>query len=140
MERLIKDKILGNIIIVQILKFMVLGGIATIIDWVIYYVLYNFLSVPPLIANVFSFSISVIYNYIASVSWVFDVDKDKSQKVLFVQFITLSIIGLLLTELFLFIFINKMGVNEMLSKIIATAIVMVFNFVTRKLTLEKNGQ
>ena len=60
-------------LLIQIFKFVIVGGIATILDWIIYYVLYNNLNIPPLIANLFSFSISSIYNYMASVTWVFDV-------------------------------------------------------------------
>ena len=121
---------------VQIFKFVIVGGISTIIDWAVYYVLYNYLHVPPLLANILSFSISVIYNYNASVKWVFNVNKEKNKKRMFIEFMIFSIIGLLLTELFLFIFINLLNMNAMLAKVIATAIVMVFNFITRKIFLE----
>lgn len=123
---------------VQILKFVIVGGIATIIDWLVYYILFNYLNMNPLIANIFSFSVSVVYNYTASVKWIFEVDKNKSKKKIFVEFIVLSLIGLLLTEILLVIFINGMKLSEMLSKIIATAIVMVFNFITRKIFLEQD--
>ncbi len=121
---------------VQIFKFVIVGGIATIIDWIIYYIVYNFLHVNPLIANIISFSISVIYNYTASVKWVFDVNKEKNKIRMLAEFLIFSIIGLLLTELLLWIGIDKLNMNAMLVKIVATAIVMVFNFVTRKLFLE----
>ena len=121
---------------VQIFKFVIVGGIATIIDWVIYYIVYNFLHINPLIANIISFSVSVIYNYIASVKWVFDVNKNKNKLRMLIEFLIFSIIGLLLTELLLWIGIDKMNLNAMLTKIIATAIVMVFNFITRKIFLE----
>ena len=121
---------------VQIFKFVIVGGIATIIDWIVYYVLYNYAHLDPLIANILSFSISVIYNYIASVKWVFDVKKDKNKVRMLVEFLIFSIIGLVITEILLWLGINKLGMNAMLVKIIATAIVMVFNFITRKLFLE----
>ena len=53
-------------ILIQIFKFTIVGGIATIIDWTIYYLLFNILKINPLLANLGAFSISVIYNYIAS--------------------------------------------------------------------------
>ena len=121
---------------VQIFKFVIVGGIATIIDWVIYYLLYNFMHINPLIANILSFSVSVIYNYIASVKWVFDVNKNKGKIRMLVEFLIFSIIGLVLTELLLWIGIDKLNMNAMLVKIAATAIVMVFNFITRKIFLE----
>ena len=51
----------------QIFKFIIVGGIATLIDWVIYYMLNSILNINPLISNIFSFTISLIYNYIARV-------------------------------------------------------------------------
>ena len=121
---------------VQIFKFVIVGGTATIIDWIIYYLLYNFLHIPPLIANILSFSVSVIYNYIASVKWVFNVNQEKSKKRMFIEFMIFSILGLLLSELLLWILIDLLSINAMISKIVATAIVMVFNFITRKIFLE----
>lgn len=124
-------------LLLQIFKFVIVGGTATILDWAVYYVLYNFVHMNPLIANILSFTVSVIYNYIASVKWVFDVNKEKSKVRIFAEFIIFSVIGLLLSELLLWIGINKLGLNAMLVKICATIIVMVFNFITRKIFLEK---
>ena len=123
-------------LLLQIFKFVIVGGTATILDWIIYYICYNFFHIEPLIANIISFTISVIYNYIASVTWVFDVNKEKDSKRNFVLFIIFSVIGLGLNELILFICIDKIHIMDLISKVIATAIVMVFNFITRKKFLE----
>ena len=121
----------------QIFKFVIVGGIATLIDWIIFYLLCKFLNINPLISHPISFSLSTIYNYFASVKWVFDVNKDKSKKRLFIEFIGFSIVGLLISELLIYVFVDVLSLNEMLSKIMSTAIVMIFNFVTRKIFLEK---
>ena len=124
----------------QIFKFVIVGGIATIIDFAVYYICYNFLKIDPLIANILAFSIAVVYNYTASVRWVFTVDDSKNKKVIFIEFIVLAIVGLLISELLLYIFINKLSMNKMIAKIIANVIVMIFNFITRKLLLEKSNK
>ena len=124
-------------LIVQIFKFLVVGGIATLIDWAIYFVLYHFLKVAPLIANIISFSISVIYNYWASCKYVFKVTKDKSRLRLFIEFIVFAVIGLGINEIIIFALYNKAGWNAMLVKVLATIIVMTFNFITRKKFLER---
>lgn len=130
------NKLWKNDLFQQIFKFGIVGGIATIIDWIIFYIVVKIIHIDPLIGNILSFSVSVIYNYTASVKWVFHVNTEKSKKRMFVEFMVFSILGLLLTELLLWIGINILGQKEMLVKIIATAIVMVFNFITRKLFLE----
>ena len=124
-------------LLIQIFKFIIVGGIATLIDWIIYFILYRFIHIEPIIANIFSFSISVVYNYIASCKYVFNVKKDKDRKKLFVIFIIFSLIGLGINELLIYLLHNKLLWNAMLVKIIATVIVMVFNFISRKIFLEK---
>lgn len=125
-------------LIKQIFKFIIVGGIATLIDWIIYYIFYNIFNFSPLIANIISFAISVTYNYIASVKWVFNVNKDKSKKQLFLEFMIFSVIGLILTEIIIYFGTDIIKMNAMIIKIIATGIVMIFNFITRKIFLEKN--
>lgn len=124
-------------LLIQIFKFVIVGGIATIIDWLIYFILYKFIKLEPIIANIISFSVSVIYNYYASCKYVFKVNKEKSKTRQFTEFIIFSLIGLGINELLIFIFVNKLSWNAMLVKILATIIVMVFNFITRKKFLEK---
>ena len=124
-------------LVVQIFKFIIVGGIATIIDWIIYYILCKFVHIDPLISNIISFSISVIYNYWASCKYVFNVNNDKSKVEQFTVFIVLSVIGLGINEILLFILNKKLLWNYMLVKILATIIVMIFNFITRKIYLEK---
>ena len=123
-------------LLIQIFKFTIVGGIATVIDFVFLYIFREFCHFPVLVSNTLSFCISVIYNYIASVKWVYDVNKDKNAKKQFIIFIIFSVLGLLLNNLIMWITVEFLSIYYLLAKIIATAIVMVFNFVTRKIFLE----
>ena len=69
-----------NNLINKIIRFIIVGGIATIIDFVFLYIFKEFLNFNVIIANTLSFIISVTYNYIASVTWVFDVGRNKNKK------------------------------------------------------------
>ncbi|HIT10899.1 MAG TPA: GtrA family protein [Candidatus Onthousia faecigallinarum] len=123
-------------LLIQIFKFGIVGVIATVIDFAFLYLFREFLHFPVLLANTLSFCISVIYNYTASVKWVFDVNKEKDARKQFVIFIIFSVIGLLLNDLIMWVSTDLLSIYYLLAKIIATLIVMVFNFVTRKLFLE----
>lgn len=129
-------KLKNNKLFIQIIKFVIVGGIATIIDYIIFFLLHELLGVDTLPANIISFSISVVYNYIASVKWVFDVKKDDPKKQ-FIVFIVLSIIGLIINTLIVYVTIDILNWWSIIAKVVATAIVMIFNFITRKLFLEK---
>lgn len=55
----------------QILKFGVVGGIAFVIDYGLMVFLTEVFKVPALISASYFFTVSVIFNYIASVKWDF---------------------------------------------------------------------
>ena len=57
----------------------------------------------------------------------------------FIIFMILSIIGLLLNTLIVYVTIDVLHWWSLLAKVIATGIVMVFNFITRKMFLEKRA-
>lgn len=134
----------------QILKFGVVGFIAFFIDFGIFKLLSSVFGVYYLIANFFGFTISLIFNYVASMTFVFERKENADRRKEFVIFTILSVIGLLLNELIIFIciegiynhlplFMEYMSRQwaETFGKVVATGIVMVYNFVTRKIFLEK---
>ena len=128
--------IFKNKLLNQILKFGLVGGTAFVIDYVLLYFCTEFLHIHYLISSIISFTVSVIFNYILSIKWVFDVKKKQDVKD-FVIFIILSVIGLGINSLIMYVMVEKFGVYYMLSKIVATAVVMVYNFITRKIFVEK---
>ena len=121
---------------IQIFKFTIVGGIATVIDFLGIYIFKELFHIPVLISNTLSFCIATIYNYIASVRWVFDVDENKDKKKTFVTFIVFSVIGLILNDLIMWFTIDMFKIYYMIGKLIATCFVMIFNFITRKIFLE----
>ena len=123
-------------LLLQIFKFGIVGGTAFVIDYGIMVFCKEVLNLDVLLSAFFGFTISVIYNYIASVKWVFDVDRDKSKTKNFILFIIFSVIGLLLTELIMWFGTDIINISYLIVKIIATIIVMIFNFITRKIFLE----
>lgn len=123
-------------LLMQIIRFIIVGGIATLIDWIVYYISYRFIGINPLIANIISFIISVIYNFNASCTYVFNVSKKKDYK-LFAEFIGFSLIGLGINEIVIFIFHIKLHFDAMLVKVAASILVIIFNFISRKIFLER---
>ena len=130
------EKIKDNKLLMQIMKFVIVGGIATIIDFAVLFVLKEFVGLNEIVANTISFIVSLIYNYIASIKWVFNVNDEKDSKKQFIIFVTFSIIGLLINNLIMWICIDKLAIYYLIGKVIATGVVMVFNFITRKMFLE----
>ncbi len=125
----------------QILKFGVVGFLCFFIDYGILFVLREFAGMDVLIASGISFSVSVIVNYILSMTLVFEGKDDANKFVEFMIFLVLSIIGLGINQVVMSVgcgFLDQyIAKSYLIVKIFATAIVMVYNFITRKLFLEK---
>ncbi len=124
-------------LIKQIIRFGFVGGTAFVIDFGVFWLLTEFVGINYLLSNVVAFTVSVIYNYILSIYWVFDTKKTGNKVFEAVVFIVLSVVGLGINEAIIWLCVDKLTFHSLLSKIIATAIVMVYNFITRKLFLEK---
>lgn len=144
----------GNRKLAEILRFCIVGGVATIVDFVAMGItLYIFdPSLYPNFFNVFygggtptvlascvgtgvGFIVGLVVNYLLSVLFVFD--EKGSSKTLhgFIVFALLSVGGLAINVVGMYLFVDLAGWNEWLIKIMLTLIVLVYNYITRKLII-----
>ena len=129
-------------LIEQILKFGVVGALAFLVDYGVLMLLSQVFGVDPVLAAGISFCISVIFNYLASMRYVFTHRDDMSKTREFVLFIVLSIVGLIINEIIMWLGTRAFGSSGLavtVVKVVATAVVMVWNFVSRKLWLDGGG-
>lgn len=123
-------------LIEQIMKFGVVGVIAFVIDYGTMVFLTEVFGVNYLASATVGFIVSVIFNYLASMRYVFTHKEGMSRTREFVIFVVLSVIGLGLNDLFMWMGTGLLGVDYRLTKFVATALVMVYNFITRKIFLD----
>ena len=137
-------------LIEQILKFGIVGFICFFIDFGITVGLANIFGVHYLISKFLGFVISAVVNYILSIKFVFTQKKEMNKNKEFIGFIVLSAIGLLINEIVMFVCIDVIYKNTAflqdmindewmvsISSVIATGIVMVYNFISRKIFFER---
>ena len=124
-------------LIEQMIKFGFVGFLCFFIDWGIMVFLTEVFGINPLISSTISFTVSVTVNYILSVTFVFETDKSANKGSQFVIFVLLSIVGLGVNELCMWLGTDLLGIHYMITKVGATAVVMVYNFITRKIFIEK---
>lgn len=123
-------------LIAQFMKFGIVGVIAFVIDYGFMVLLTEVFGVPYLISTTVSFIISVIFNYFASMRFVFKRKDDMSRRREFIIFVVLSVIGLVINDVFMWLVVDFLFIDYRISKIVVTFIVAVWNFVTRKIFLE----
>lgn len=120
----------------QLFRFGIVGFTAFLIDAGLLFILTEFCHIHYLISSIISFVVSLVYNYILSIFWVFDVQKKQTYKEVLL-FIILSIIGLGLNQLIMYLGVDLLHIYYMFCKVLATITVMIYNFITRKIFIEK---
>lgn len=121
----------------QIIKFVFVGGTATLLDFVILYYMHYQMGMNHFTAATFAFTIATFYNYYMSMKYVFKSKFDESTRHKeIIAFFVLSIIGLLITLAGLAVFVDWMRMDVMIAKVLVGVLVMIFNFVTRKIYFE----
>lgn len=118
----------------QIIKFCLTGGLCTVIDFGVLFVLTEQIGLSYVISNIISVSLSTIVNYILSKIIVFNFSNTLRN---FVVFIILSIVGLIINESLIILCVNVFTIDYKVGKIIATGVVMCFNYLTRKYMLKE---
>lgn len=145
-------------LIKQILKFGVVGGLSFVIDFlitmIVSYICRSFgaeVAGAATVGGLFGFCISLIFNYFMSMKFVFERKDNMNRKKEFLIFTLLSLVGLGINELILYFGViactnilpdftkEKPSLVTAGVKIIATGVVMVYNFISRKMTLEKKS-
>ena len=150
----------------EIFRFLLVGGTATIVDYFVFWI-FDALLLPliPLgawwatfsliLATALGFCAGLTVNWILSVKFVFRQVKNKeesSSKKSFLIFTIIGVIGLLITEVGILILVavfpefTLFGVTALfgttwakwLAKVIMTCIVLVWNYVGRKLLVFKS--
>lgn len=121
---------------VQFVKFGIVGVIAFCIDYGLFLLMTYVFGINYLIASAISFVISTIFNFAASMRYVFAGKRGQTRSHQFVIFFVLSVVGLGVNQLVLWMCVDLLAWLAWVGKLAATFIVMIFNFVTRKVFLE----
>lgn len=117
---------------IQFFRYLFVGGFAAVINIGSLYIFKEFFHMYYLIANVLGFILGLITNYILSRILVFAKENDMNRIVEFTTYAIIGVIGLGLDTLFIWIFTDKVKIYYMISKIISTALVFIWNFFARK--------
>ena len=132
-ERFPRKSLMG-----QFLRYMVTGGVAFVADFGLFALcLYGF-GWHYLLANLVGLVAGLVLNYAMSILWVFTACKRilKTQKgIEFVLFALVGIAGVGISQLLMYLMVDGIGINEMVSKMIAAVLVLMWNFGARKLML-----
>ena len=119
--------ILNQAFFFKFIKFGVVGFSGVFVHFGITYLAKEKLNIPKYVANAIGFIVAATSNYFLNRIWTFQ-SKNPEIAVEFTEFFIISLIGLGLNTLLLWILVSKFKVNFYLAKVFAIGLVTVWNF------------
>ena len=120
----------------EIINYLIVGGMTTLVSISIYALFTKCFHINYMIANVISWIISVLFAYITNRIFVF---KSKSENIVLeiYQFFKYRIFSFLIEIFLMYVFVELINIDDMISKVIVQVIVIVLNYVFSKLFVFK---
>ena len=122
--------------LLQFCKFGLVGTLCFCIDYGIMVLLTETTDLGYFLSSAISFTLSVVVNYILSMRFVFKGKDELNKFQEMAIFVALSIVGLALNQMIMWIAVEFFCVFYAVAKIFSTMLVTVYNFISRKLFLE----
>lgn len=118
---------LDKIFILKFIKFCVVGASGMVVDFGVTWILKEKLKVNKYIANSIGFILAATSNYVWNRLWTFQ-SENSGIAVEYLSFIGISIIGLLINNIVVYILNDKLKITFYLSKLFAICVVTLWNF------------
>ena len=135
-------KFLSELNIRQFLSYFVVGGIAALTEWIGFFLLVSFTTMPYLAATVIAFLVSTTVNWYLGRTFTFKNSRYNENKVkeIFLVFLV-SAVGLGLNLVLMYIFVTGLDMSTTLlkttAKIISTGLAFAWNYLSRKIFIYK---
>lgn len=121
--------------LIKLIKYGIIGILGLFVDIGIFYLANKKLGINYVVSNFLSSSLAVVHNFILNSHFTFHVSDRKIKR--FVLFYFIAIIGMILSTSILFLFIDILKINIMISKIISIFFVAILQFyINKKITFQ----
>lgn len=112
----------------KLLRFGLVGLSGVVVDFGVTWICKEKLRFHKYLANSLGFCVATISNYLLNKYWTFKVFGSQGMFLEFSKFAGFALVGLLINNLVVFLLHGKLNLNFYLSKLIAIAIVSIWNF------------
>ena len=120
----------------QFVRYLVTGGLAFVVDFGLFALCLYKLEWHYLLANLVGLVAGLVLNYVLSIVWVFSECKRVLENKKAAEFSIFAIVGFAgvgINQLLMYLMVGRLEWNEMLSKMVAAILVLMWNFGARKL-------
>ncbi len=122
----------------EVINYLIFGVLTTLINIISFDILVH-LSIDWKISNIIAWIISVLFAYITNKLYVFESKKQNIIKELF-SFISFRLLSLVFDLVGMYIFIEILHVDNLISKVIMNVVVVILNYLFSKLFIFKKEE
>lgn len=113
----------------EIIKFLIVGGSATALQYGLLIVFVQFADLNPVVATSIAYAISSVYNYLLNYYATFK--SDASHRTAATKFAVVAGSGLLINA-GIIAGLTKLGLHYLIAQVAATVVILVWNFIVHK--------
>jgi len=124
--------ILKNETLTQAVKYFIVGGICTVLDFSMLFVFTRFCGLYYVASSIISFMSGTVLNYYLCTFWIFKIRVVENRHHEFFYYVIITGVGLGINTLLIWGFTEFMGLYFMFSKLLATFVTYWWNFGARK--------
>ena len=117
----------------EVIRFLIVGGGCLLLEYILLYVLTEYMHIGYLVSSAIAFTVSLLVNYILCLLVVFNVKHQSSLEI--GLFIITSLIGLIINQGVMWFLVEIIAWWYMFAKVIASGIVMIWNYITKRYIL-----
>ena len=120
----------------EIINYLIFGGLTTLISIITYALFAKVFHIDYLISNVLSWIIAVLFAYITNKMFVFESKSKKNIKEI-TSFFFFRVVSLIMEMIILYVFVDMLHIDDLVTKIIAQVIVIISNYIFSKVFVFK---
>lgn len=123
----------------ELIVYVIFGGLTTVVDFVVYWLLTRLASMDEVPANIIGIAAAIIFAFIVNKRYVF---ADKTSDFLgilklFVSFASMRVLSGFFQTFALWLFSTKLRLYDMAVKVVAAVVVVILNYIFSKLVIFK---
>lgn len=110
----------------RLLKFLISGGSAALIEYIVFLILNSLLRVDVIVANTVSFSCGLVVSYMLNRVWVFKSAADHKKQ--FASYLLLAVINLVLSNILVWLLVHVVVIAPFIAKFLTMGAVASWNY------------
>jgi len=125
----------------DIILYLLFGGCTTLVNVISYWICAHMLSIGVMPSTVIAWILAVLFAYVTNRKWVFHSEANGTNEILgeMAKFFGARIATGIVDWACMYIFVDVLGLNDVIIKILSNIVVIILNYVASKLIIFKKS-